>query len=409
MDFLEATIERNPELIRKSILMHQEGILPSNTVVIDLDTVKKNAQIIKEAADENNIKLYFMTKQLGRNPEVAKAINQAGIEKAVAVDMEDAQCLIENNIVVGHIGHLVQIPKHAIKYVLSVVKPEVITVFSYEKAKQIATIATDLGIKQELLVRVVSKGDFFYNYQYGGVEEDNLVETVKRINNLRSVKVVGLTSFPCFRLDVKEQEVKALPNMYTLQRSSELLKNKLGIEIKQINAPGDSAAQLMKKYKKLGVTHVEPGNAFTGTTPWHMFKNLPEKPAWIYLTEISHVNSEIGYSIGGGLMSGDTPSGIWTTLYHNHRLYALVGNNPETILERKVCAEHAGYIDYYGTLYPNRKVSFEVGNTVIYGLRNQVFVSRTKVAVVKGIRNRKPSLVGIYDRLGNKINNFNIH
>jgi hypothetical protein len=29
--------------------------------------------------------------------------------------------------------------------------------------------------------------------------------------------------------------------------------------------------------------------------------------------------------------------------------------------------------------------------------------------VVKGIRNGKPLLVGIYDRLGNKINNFNIH
>ncbi len=407
MDFLEATIERNPELIKKSLIMHQNAILPTNTVVIDLDTVKKNAEKIKEKADENGINLYFMTKQLGRNPEVAKAINETGIKKAVAVDMEDAQCLIKNGISVGHIGHLVQIPKYAIKYVLTYVKPEVITVFSYEKAKQISSVAKTLKVTQKLLVRVIGKGDFFYDYQYGGVEEEKLVETVRKINNLNSVKVVGLTSFPCFRLDVKEQEVKALPNLYTLLRSAELLKNKLGIEISQINAPGDNAAQLMKTYKDFGVTHVEPGNAFTGTTPWHMFKDLLEKPAWIYLTEISHVNSENGYSIGGGLMSGDTPSGIWTSLYHNHRLYALTGNNPEKILDRKVCANHSGYIDYYGTLFPNKNVSFEVGDTVIYGLRNQVFVSRTNVAVVKGLQNGEPSLVGIYDRLGNKIRNFN--
>jgi len=194
-----------------------------------------------------------------------------------------------------------------------------------------------------------------------------------------------------------------MPNLFTLKRTAETLEKELGLRITQINAPGDSSAQMMDQFRELGVTHVEPGNAFTGTTPWHAFEDLPEKPAWLYLSEISHVNGDNAYAIGGGLMSGDSPMGIWSTLYHNHRLNALSGDNVDSILRRKILAERSGYIDYYGTLYGNREVEFSVGDSVIYGLRNQVFVSRANVAIVKGIQSHKPVLLGIFDRLGNPI------
>ncbi len=53
---------------------------------------------IKGEADKNNIKLYMMTKQIGRNPEVAKLISRVGIDKAVAVDPWEALTLAKNGV-----------------------------------------------------------------------------------------------------------------------------------------------------------------------------------------------------------------------------------------------------------------------------------------------------------------------
>jgi len=400
MDFLDVTIERNPLLIQIAAEFHQAGEIPANTVVIDLDAVRRNAAIIKEEAQKHEIQLYFMTKQFGRNPQVCSSIQSAGIEKAVAVDMEDAWCLFQNNVTVGHLGHLVQIPSHEIRFALESISPEVITVFSYEKAKQIAEKAKELGITQQLLVRVVGEGDFFYPYQYGGIPEREAIRVIKAINRLEYVTVVGVTSFPCFRFDLRRRQVCPLPNLETLTRTAREIKRKLGITVKQINAPGDTSARTMELLAEAGVTHGEPGHAFTGTTPWHAFEELPEIPSWLYVSEVSHKQREKAYCFGGGLMSADAPLGIWTSLYHHLRMYALVGHEPKQIIHNKVCAEPAGYIDYYGVLDLGKDGNAEVGDTVIYGVRNQVFVSRAYVAIVSGIQKGRPVLQGIYDRKG---------
>jgi predicted amino acid racemase len=62
MDFLKVTIRRNPKLIKASVKLHQEGIIPPNTIVIDLDTIKDNAHIIKATADEYKVKNLFYDK-----------------------------------------------------------------------------------------------------------------------------------------------------------------------------------------------------------------------------------------------------------------------------------------------------------------------------------------------------------
>ncbi len=403
MDFLELTIRRNPQLIHTAASMHQNGLIPANTVVVDLDTLRKNALAITESAKNCGISLYQMTKQFGRNPEMCNVIRDAGVNKAVAVDSEDVHCLIEHGIPIGHVGHLVQVSRADIEYVLSRVRPEVITVFSFEKARQIADVANRLSVFQKLLIRVVARGDFFYANQFGGIPEEEVSAAVRRINELESVGVVGVTSFPCFRFNVRDREVVALPNMYTVLRAAERLKKESSIDIEQINAPGDNSAQTLSLLARLGATHAEPGHGFTGTTPWHMFEDLPELPAWVYVTEVSHTAGNNAYAIGGGLMSGDSPLNIWTALYHGNRLYALIGDDPDSIMDHKVCADPAGYIDYYGTLHLSKDTSAKVGDTVIYGLRNQVFLSRTQVAIVSGITNCQPLLVGIFDRTGRRV------
>lgn len=399
MDFLEVTVKRNPMLIRSAVKLYQEGKISANTVVVDLDVVEINARIIAEAAGKHGLRLYFMTKQFGRNPEMCSVIRKAGVESAVAVDLEDAQCLIRNGIPVGHIGHLVQIPKNDVGYVLECVRPEVITVFNLEKARHVHEEAKKRGIIQKILLRVVGQGDFFYPNQFGGVWEEEVEKIVSEIRKLESLKIAGVTSFPCFRFNLKTRKIEALPNLMTLLRVAEKLR-RMGIEVEQINAPGDNSTFAMELAARLGATHVEPGHAFTGTTPWHAFEDLPEAPAWIYVTEVAHIDGDRAYTFGGGLMSGDAPLGVWDHLYHTHRLSALVGDSPDTILERKVSAIPAGYIDYYGELRLPKGLNSKVGDVVVYGLRNQVFVSRVRVAVVSGIQGGTPRVIGVFNREG---------
>ena len=50
-----------------------------------------------------------------------------------------------------------------------------------------------------------------------------------------------------------------------------------------------------------GATQVEPGHGLTGTTPLHVSGDLPEAPAVVYLTEVSHLSGEEAFCFGGGL------------------------------------------------------------------------------------------------------------
>lgn len=399
MDFLEVVTKRNPALIQSAVRLYQEGKLSANTVVIDLDVIERNAQVISESANKHGLKLYFMTKQFGRNPEVCNVIRRVGIDSAVAVDLEDARCLVRDGIPVGHVGHLVQIPKNDVGYVLECVRPEVITVFNLEKARHIGREAKKRGMVQKILLRIVGRGDFFYPNQFGGIWEDEIEKVVSEVCRFDSLEIAGVTSFPCFRFNLKTRKLEALPNLATLLRVAERLW-KMDVKIEQINTPGDNSALAMELAARLGATHVEPGHAFTGTTPWHAFEDLPEVPAWIYVTEVAHIDGDRAYAIGGGLMSGDAPLGVWDNLYHGHRLSALVGDNPDTILERRVSAFPTGYIDYYGELCLPRNIDVNVGDVVVYGFRNQVFVSRARVAVVSGVQGGILRVVGTFDREG---------
>lgn len=127
---------------------HQRGIISPNTYVLDLDTVKKNTKVLSEKARKQDIELFFMTKQFGRNPLVAQAIAESGIDKAVAVDPWEAITLSQNGIKIGHVGHLVQIPIHMIPAILKL-HPDYVTVFSLANARNISRAAKEMGRKQK--------------------------------------------------------------------------------------------------------------------------------------------------------------------------------------------------------------------------------------------------------------------
>ncbi|EIV99379.1 YhfX family PLP-dependent enzyme [Thermoanaerobacter siderophilus] len=386
--FLNMVIERNPQLIIEAAKLHRDGVIEPNTYVLDVDSIYENAKLINDTALKYNVNLYYMTKQFGRNPIISKIIEKAGIDKAVAVDFDEAKVLYDNGLNIGHIGHLVQVPKNNIKLSL-LMKPEVITCFSYEKAKEISDSAKELGITQDILLRVIDENDVIYPGQEGGIYLGKLKETVHHILKLENIKIAGITSFPCFLYDYEKKEITPTHNVYTLLKAKEIL-HEMDIEIWQVNGPSATCCSSIPLLNKYGITHGEPGHALLGTTPLHAYTKQPEKPAIVYVSEISHVNNGKAYCYGGGFYP------------RSNVKYALVSNNPEDILDRIFDVEELPpeSIDYYGTiLLNNRKVN--VGDTVIYSFRTQIFVTRAKVALLEGLSSGKPKLTYIFDSKGN--------
>jgi len=386
--FLDMLRKKNPSLVVEAAKLHRSGLLEPNTYVIDTDAVRDNAALIKQSADAYRIKLYYMTKQFGRNPVISRLIQETGIAKAVAVDVDEAKTLFDHGLKIGHAGHLVQIPSQDIDTVLAM-EPEVITCFSYAKAAEIARKAQERGITQDILLKVVDDGDRVYPGQEGGIKLGELEDVALLISELPNLKIAGLTSFPCFLYNEGSGEILPTHNVETLHKARNIL-DMLGISIWQLNGPSATCCAAMPLLARYGITHGEPGHAFLGTTPLHAYSVQPEKPAIVYVSEVSHLGDGKAFSYGGGFYSRSEIKG------------ALVADDPEVILTRKYDVEEipSEAIDYYGTiLLHNQKVN--VGDTVIYSFRTQIFVTRSKVALLAGLASGKPELTAIYDSQGN--------
>ena len=74
--FLDVLRRRNPALIEAAIALHQTGRIPANSTVIDLDAVADNAALIKAAADKAGLRCFAMTKQMGRNGDLCRAVKK---------------------------------------------------------------------------------------------------------------------------------------------------------------------------------------------------------------------------------------------------------------------------------------------------------------------------------------------
>ena len=101
--FIEALLENNPELVDAAYSFYKKGDIGPNTYCVDMDMVKKNASLLVQAGKRYGIKLYFMSKQFGRNPVISRSVVESGIESAVAVDMDEARVLYKNGIKIGHL------------------------------------------------------------------------------------------------------------------------------------------------------------------------------------------------------------------------------------------------------------------------------------------------------------------
>lgn len=379
--FLDVTKRRNPALIQAGLSLHQNGEIPPNTYMIDVDVLKRNTQLLQETATEYGIELYFMSKQLGRLPKIADIIKQNGITKAVAVDFDEGKVLADNDIPIGNIGHLVQPGKHQWKEVLSW-SPEVVTVFSYERAKQLASAAVFVGVEQDILLKVFDEDDSVYPAQEGGIPLQDLEATIDRIQGLPNITIVGVTSFPNLQLDPDKLKMIPTNNLSTLLRAKQILEQK-GVTIKQVNGPSGTSSETIPFLASQGITHGEPGHGLTGTTPLHAFKDLPEEPAIIYVSEVSHTYKENYQVIAGGYYGRSNMEGC------------LVGHDPATILKQQTTVQQPSSesIDYYGMINAPSDFTIDIGDTAIFSFRTQIFVTRAHIALVEGIQSGEPKLI----------------
>ncbi len=385
--FLEVTTRRNPALIEAAVKLHQQGAIPANCYVIDVDMVAANARLVAEGAAAHGLKAYQMTKQFGRNPIVAKAVAEAGIDGVVAVDFEEARVLHKSGLRMGHLGHLVQVPAGEAQHAVEM-SPDFITVFGLPQAEVISRAAVAAGKVQPVQIRVTRDGDVYYPAQKGGVPIEDLVETAAAVDALEGVQVAGVTSFPCLLWDETDREFRPTPNLTTVTRAAELLRANGFDNVKAINAPSASCLATFEVLARNGATHVEPGSCLTGQTPLHAITDQPELPAMIYVSEITHQTAEATYALGGGFYPRSKA--------RNAAIYPKSGGEP---VLATVELDPPEAIDYYGTLHVTGPGEVSVGDTVVYAFRSQVFVSRCFVAVIGDVATN-PQVLGIFDRDG---------
>ncbi|MFA6074272.1 MAG: YhfX family PLP-dependent enzyme [Negativicutes bacterium] len=378
--FIEALRKNNPRFIEAAFDLYATGELQPDTYLIDLDMLLENARLIKDEADKFAISLYYMTKQFGRNPDIARKLDELGYCGAVAVDWREALTLAENGVRLGHVGHLVQTPFTVLERIL-MHRPEVLTVYSLDMAEQVNLVAKKLGMTQKLLLKIIETGDVIYPGQEGGLPLTIATTVAEQINALSNVVVEGITAFPCFLFS--DEKIKATNNMDTLKTAAYVLRRN-GVAINQINTPSATCIAAMPLLKECGSTHGEPGHALTGTTPLHATGAQPERIAMLYISEVSH--NYLGRSLcyGGGYYRRSNMCNAIAKKSDGE--YEVIGTG-------KI---DDGSIDYYFPL--DGRCS--VGTPIVFCFRTQVFVTRSEVAVVEGIQSGAPRIIGVYDAQG---------
>jgi len=390
--FLDCLRRRNPELIEAAIRFHQAGQIPANCYVIDTDIVAENARIIATEARRLGLTVFGMTKQMGRNADFCAALIRGGIPATVAVDMECARACLRAGMSLGHIGHLVQVPD-AETAAAAAMKPAYWTVFNEERAVRAAAASQARGQAQPMLARLQSEGDVFYLGHEGGFAAADVVAVADRIDRLEGARFAGVTTFPALLFDHATRRMRTTPNLATLRQAAEALRRAGRTEV-QINAPGTNASEGLHLLAEAGATQCEPGHGLTGTTPLHALEDLPERPAVVYVSEVAHRHQGRAYCFGGGLYIDP--------IFPDYPLQAIVAKAPTVAAEALFPVEipPPSAIDYYGMIEAPDPAKAAVGDTVVFGFRPQIFVTRAYTVGIAGLHDGEPRIGGIFDAFG---------
>jgi predicted amino acid racemase len=390
--FLDVTRARNPELVEFAVALHQRGSIPPNTYVLDADSVAANASVTADAGSSHGLSMNVMTKQFGRNPRVSQLVRDAGLPQFVAVDTDEARVLWDAGLDVAHVGHLVGLSRYDVDEVVRR-RPRLITVFNVDQARWIDQAASSAGVTQGLLLRMYDPSMSYHPCQHGGVTLGQLGAVLDELDGLRHVCPAGVTTHPCLDYSYDTGLGGPDPKLDLLAAAGGQLRLRYDRPI-EINAPGVTCVATIGLLTAAGVTTGEPGSSLTGSTPLHAFSDQPEVPAVVYVSEVAHRHEGRVFTYGGGF-------------YARGRVkHALVrsGRGPSGVSRCLRAVEHPPTaIDYYGELADDGPDPVRVGDTAVYAFRNQIFVTRSRVVVVEGLRTGRPLVTGHYDGRGRRV------
>ncbi|MFV1439993.1 MULTISPECIES: alanine racemase [unclassified Phaeobacter] len=391
--FLDVLRRRNPDFVLAAQMLHRTGEIPANSYVLDLDAVAENARLIRAEADKFDLKVFAMTKQVSRNSGFCRAVMAGGIDRAVAVDMACAIACHNAGLKIGHLGHLVQVPRAEAAMAARQLTPDYWTVFSQAKAAEAAEAALAAGREQPLLARVQTAGDTFYRGHEGGFPAEDAVAAAGWMSQLSGARFAGITTFPAQLYDHTTGKIRHTPNLGTLKRTADALQ-RAGFDKIEINAPGTTSLVTLEALAEAGATQVEPGNGLHGTTPLHAVEDLPEMPAVLYLSEVSHLHGGRAYCFGGGLYVDP--------VFPEYHIKALVTTSPSVDTTDLRCVEipPPSAIDYYGMIDATGANAPAPGDTVVFGFRGQAFVTRAHSVGIEGVSKGKPRVVSIENSYG---------
>lgn len=380
--FLDTVLTRNAALVETATALHASGAIPPDTYVMDADAIEANAALLAAEAQRLGLSLWFVVKQLGRNPALIRAIARH-IPAFAAIDPAEARTLHATGARAGNLGHLVQIPRRDLPEMLAW-RPEAVTVFDLANARAVSDAARELGSVQDVFVRLEGAAGSVYPGQEGGVPLDGLDAFAEAAEELPGIRIAGVTAFPCVLCDPATGVPAPTPNFELAVKARDLLAAR-GHERLGLSAPSATSMATLPLLAELGATHGEPGHSLTGTTPLHAVDaHQPEQPAYVYVSEVAHTLADGRHALyGGGFYAR---AGIKAALL------------PRTGLRLPVQDSPAENIDYYRLT--DAAPAVRAGDTAVLAFRTQIFVTRSTVAVVAGLSTGAPRLTGLYDAHG---------
>ncbi|NBE56991.1 alanine racemase, partial [Streptomyces boluensis] len=197
--FLSTVLARNPALVEAAAALHDRGAIPPDTYVLDLDAVEENAALLAAGAERLGLALWCVVKQVGRNPELIRAVARH-LPRFAAIDAPEARALLAAGASLGNLGHLSQIPRRALPELLAR-RPSAVTVFDLDNARAVAAAARQLGFVQDVLIRLEGAPADGHPGQEGGVPLTGLDTFATAVEATPGVRIAGVTAFPCVRCD----------------------------------------------------------------------------------------------------------------------------------------------------------------------------------------------------------------
>jgi predicted amino acid racemase len=389
---LDAALERNPGLLEAAIELHQRGDIPAGTHVIDLDALADNARAIVEASRRHAVRVLAVTKQSGHHPHAAAVVLEQGVEAITAVEAVQAHRLHRYGFPLGVVGHTSQLPRHQVEAIVCM-RPRAVTVYSVEAARAVSAAAARLGVVQPLYVCVANPDDAGLNDElFGGWSERKCVDGVRRIAALPAVQVAGLAQHVTIDYGANADPRQARPTeaFFTTVRARETLERELGLSGLALNCAGNCNAVTVDVLARYGATEIEPGLALIGCARFHALGEMPERPAQVFVSEITHHWRDHAYGVGGGF------SFVWGLPGSTSPIAGLAGR--DLTAARKCRLPFAGqpWYEMHGRFH-DPDVRAQVGDTLLFVHHAQANMERGYVAAVSGIASGTPRVEALCD------------